>query len=168
MRTTLLLGQLVLSTAPWTGLLGLKFESNRPIETKSLHCPSGFITGIRVRYGRTRQEDRDLYDFKLKCGNRWTSWAGLWFKNEVEDKAWECPSKMYVTGMEVKRGRNEWSDRDTYDFKLQCSGVWQNFIGLKFGGLKESANKECPAGEGISGLKVYRGFLEWGDEDLYE
>ena len=50
---------------------------------------------------RTRQEDRDLYDFKLKCGNRWTSWSGLWFKNEVEDKEWECPSKMYVTGLEV-------------------------------------------------------------------
>ena len=51
--------------------------------------------------GRTRQEDRDLYDFKLKCGNRWTSWSGLWFSSEVEDKEWECPSKMYVTGMEV-------------------------------------------------------------------
>ena len=47
---------------------------------------------------RTRSEDRDLYDFKLKCGNRWTSWSGLWFKSEVEDKEWECPSKMYVTG----------------------------------------------------------------------
>ena len=117
------------------GMLGLEFASDRPTETKSLHCPSGFITGIRVRYGRrayaplaprmpcpapmqapdgrlphrsacaplhrTRSEDRDLYDFKLKCGNRWTSWSGLWFKSEVEDKEWECPSKMYVTGMEV-------------------------------------------------------------------
>ena len=116
------------------GMLGLEFASDRPTETKSLHCPSGFITGIRVRYGRracaplaprapcpapmpapdgrgargsrtlrsslrrTRSEDRDLYDFKLKCGNRWTSWSGLWFKSEVEDKEWECPSKMYVTG----------------------------------------------------------------------
>ena len=47
---------------------------------------------------------------------------GLWFKNEVEDKTWECPSKMYMTGVEVKRGRREIGDRDTYDFKLQCSG----------------------------------------------
>ena len=167
-RALALLAALAPAGAAWTGLMGLQFESNRPIETKSLHCPSGFITGVRIRYGRTRQEDRDLYDFKLKCGNRWTAWSGLWFKNEVEDKTWECPSKMYVTGFEVKRGRNDWSDRDTYDFKLQCSGVWQNYMGLKFGGLQESANKECPAGEGISGLKVYRGFLEWGDKDLYE
>ena len=128
----------------------------------------GFITGLRIRYGRTRQEDRDLYDFKLKCGTRWTSWSGLWFKNEVEDKTWECPSKMYVTGLEVKRGRSDWNDKDTYDFKLQCSGVWQSYMGMKFSGLQETHNKECPAGEGISGLKVYRGFLEWGDKDLYE
>lgn len=33
-------------------MLGLEFASDRPTETKSLHCPSGFITGIRVRYGR--------------------------------------------------------------------------------------------------------------------
>jgi len=80
----------------------------------------------------------------------------------------ECPSKMYVTGVEVKRGRSDWNDRDTYDFKLQCSGVWQSYMGMKFSGLQETHNKECPAGEGISGLKVYRGFLEWGDKDLYE
>ena len=43
----------------WTGVMGLTFDSNRPIESKSLHCPSGFLTGIRVKYGRTRQEDRD-------------------------------------------------------------------------------------------------------------
>jgi hypothetical protein len=154
--------------AGWTGLMGLTFESNRPVETKALYCPTGFITGIRVRYGRTKQEDRDLYDFKLKCGTRWTSWSGLWFKNEVEDKQWECPAKMYVTGMEVKRGRRDLTDRDTYDFKLQCSGVWQSYLGMKFHGHQEEAHKECPAGEGTSGLKVFRGFIEWGDKDLYE
>eukprot|EP00908_Phaeocystis_cordata_P019726 Transcript_31326.p1 GENE.Transcript_31326~~Transcript_31326.p1 ORF type:complete len:402 (-),score=195.63 Transcript_31326:109-1272(-) len=154
--------------AAWTGMLGLEFASDRPTETKSLHCPSGFITGIRVRYGRTRQEDRDLYDFKLKCGNRWTSWSGLWFKSEVEDKEWECPSKMYVTGMEVKRGRREFGDRDTYDFKLQCSGVWQSYLGMKYHGHQEEKRQECPNGEGTSGLKVFRGFVEWGDKDLYE
>jgi hypothetical protein len=115
---------------------------------------------------RTRQEDRDLYDFKLKCGNRWTSWSGLWFKSEVEDKEWECPSKMYVTGMEVKRGRREFGDRDTYDFKLQCSGVWQSYLGMKYHGHQEEKRQECPNGEGTSGLKVFRGFVEWGDKDL--
>ena len=154
--------------AAWTGLMGLTFESNRPIESKSLHCPSGFLTGLRVKYGRTRQEDRDLYDFKLKCGNRWTSWSGLWFKNEVEDKTMECPSKMYVTGVEVKRGRNDWQDRDTYDFKLQCSGVWQSYMGMRSSSKVEVASAECPSGEGTSGIKVYRGFVEWGDKDLYE
>lgn len=154
--------------AAWTGALGLTFESNRPVEAKSLFCPIGFITGIRVKYGRTREEDRDLYDFKLKCGMRWTSWSGLWFKNELEDKTYECPSKMYVTGMEVKRGRREFGDKDTYDFKLQCSGVWQDYMGMKFGGHQEQAGTECPSGEGTSGLKVFRGFVEWGDKDLYE
>jgi hypothetical protein len=154
--------------AAWTGALGLTFESNRPVEAKSLFCPIGFITGIRVKYGRTREEDRDLYDFKLKCGLRWTSWSGLWFKNEIEDKTYECPSKMYVTGMEVKRGRREFGDKDTYDFKLQCSGVWQEYMGMKFGGHQEQAGTECPSGEGTSGLKVFRGFVEWGDKDLYE
>ena len=121
---------------------------------------------------RTRQEDRDLYDFKLKCGNRWTSWSGLWFKNEVEDKEWECPSKMYVTGMEVrpcsalapacgcpvtavlsggvalqvKRGRRDFGDRDTYDFKLQCSGVWQSYMGMKFHGRAPCPIFPCRCG----------------------
>ena len=146
--------------AAWTGLMGLSFDSNRPIESKSLHCPSGFLTGIRVKYGRTRHEDRDLYDFKLKCGVRWTSWSGLWFKNEVEDKTIECPSKMYVTGIEVKRGRNDWSDRDTYDFKLQCSGVWQPYMGLTFSNQQNLASKECPPGTMAFGWRAYRGFVK--------
>ena len=75
---------------------------------------------------------------------------------------------MYMTGVEVKRGRREIGDRDTYDFKLQCSGVWQSFMGMKFGGLQEAAQKECPTGDGSSGIKVYRGFIDWGDKDLYE
>jgi len=159
---------MVCAHAGWTGILGLTFESDQPVEAKSLHCPTGFISGIRIKYGRTKQEDRDLYDFKLKCSNRWTSWSGLHFKSEVEDKTWECPAKQYMTGIEVKRGRREWGDRDTYDFKLQCSGVWQSFIGMKFSGEQENALTECPSGEGASGIKVFRGFVDWGDKDLYE
>ena len=33
---------------------------------------------------------------------------------------------------------------------------------------QEIAAAECPSGEGTSGIKVYRGFVEWGDKDLYE
>jgi hypothetical protein len=73
-----------------------------------------------------------------------------------------------VTGIEVKRGRNDWSDRDTYDFKLQCSGVWQSYLGMRSSKQVETAAAECPSGEGTSGLRVYRGFVEWGDKDLYE
>ena len=154
--------------AKWTGPLGLEFKSDRPIDAKQLHCPAGFITGLKIRYGRTGHEDRDLYDFKLRCGTRWTAWSGLFFKSEVEEKTVECPAKMYLTGLEVKRGRREFGDKDTYDFKLQCSGVWQPYMGMRFAGYQEHASAECPSGEGTSGLKVYRGFVEWGDKDLYE
>merc|ERR1719218_200507 len=33
---------------------------------------------------------------------------------------------------------------------------------------QETGAAECPSGEGTSGIKVYRGFVEWGDKDLYE
>ena len=33
---------------------------------------------------------------------------------------------------------------------------------------QEIGAAECPSGEGTSGIKVYRGFVEWGDKDLYE
>ena len=59
-----------------------------------------------------------------------------------------------MAAAQVKRGRREWGDKDTYDFKLQCSGVWQDFMGMKFGGQQEQAGTECPSGEGTSGLKV--------------
>jgi hypothetical protein len=46
--------------------------------------------------------------------------------------------------MEVKRGRREIGDRDTYDFKLQCSGVWQSYLGMKFYGLQEEQRQARP------------------------
>merc|ERR1719243_506399 len=96
-RVAALLALAAGSEAAWTGMLGLEFASDRPTETKSLHCPSGFITGMRVRYGRTRSEDRDLYDFKLKCGDRytydfkpqcsgvWQSYLGMKFSGHQEE-----------------------------------------------------------------------------------
>ena len=51
-----------------------------------------------------------------------------------------------MTGLEVKRGRREFGDVDTYDFKLQCSGMWQDYMGLPVLSEVQHASKECPAG----------------------
>ena len=56
------------------------------------------------------------------------------------------PAAAVRDGLEVKQGRKEFGDPDTYDFKLQCSGVWGEYMGLQFKGEKSSASKECPAG----------------------
>jgi len=37
---------------------------------------------------------------------------------------------------------------------------------MKYHGHQEEKRQECPNGEGTSGLKVFRGFVEWGDKDL--
>jgi len=153
----------------WTGRLGLKFESDTDIEQRSMHCPKGFITGLTVRHGRDPDDDVDTYDFKLKCGNsHWSAWSGMAFKGFKEEKAFECPMKMHMTGLEVKRGRREFGDVDTYDFKLQCSGVWQDYMGLGVLNEKQHASKECPPGTIAWAWKAYRGFVESGDRDYYE
>ena len=54
-------------------MLGLEFASDRPTETKSLHCPSGFITGIRVRYGRRAYAPLALST--LPCADASAGWA---------------------------------------------------------------------------------------------
>ena len=154
--------------AEWTGLLGLTFESDRPVEQRAMHCPSGYITGLQVRHGRNSKDDTDMYDFKLKCGGRWGPWSGLPFTHFKEEKTAECPIKMHMTGLEVKRGRKELGDVDTYDFKIQCSGVWMPYLGLPFGSEKQVAAKECPAGMMAWGWRAYRGFVKKGDKDFYE
>ena len=50
----------------WTGLLGLNFDSDVPIEQRAMSCPSGYITGLTVRHGRNSKTDQDMYDFRLK------------------------------------------------------------------------------------------------------
>ena len=55
------------------GMLGLEFASDRPTETKSLHCPSGFITGIRVRYGR-RALRTSRAEHALPCTDASAGW----------------------------------------------------------------------------------------------
>lgn len=57
---------------------------------------------------------------------------------------------------------------DTYDFKLQCSGVWQSYMDLTFSGEKLKASKECPAGTMAFGWRSFRGFVRKGDRDSYE
>lgn len=101
-----------------------------------------------------------MYDFKLKCGGRWGPWSGMTFSSYKEEKAQECPLKMHMTGLEVKQGRKEIGDVDTYDFKLQCSGVWQPYMGLTFSNQQNLASKECPPGTMAFGWRAYRGFVK--------
>eukprot|EP00900_Chrysochromulina_parva_P026041 jgi/Chrpa1/8070/Chrysochromulina_OHIO_Genome00000199-RA len=155
-------------SATWTGLMGLTFESDVPVERRAMHCPSGYITGLQVRHGRDSKADTDMYDFKLKCGGRWGPWSGMTFSSYKEEKAQECPLKMHMTGLEVKQGRKEIGDVDTYDFKLQCSGVWQPYMGLTFSNQQNLASKECPPGTMAFGWRAYRGFVKRGDRDFYE
>ena len=95
---------LPLARAEWTGILGLNFESDGgKVDQRAMQCPSGFITGLTVRHGRDEKDDLDMYDFKLRCGDRWGAWSGMPFKSFKEEKATECPMKMHVTGLEVKQ-----------------------------------------------------------------
>jgi hypothetical protein len=90
----------------WTGILGLNFESDgNKVDQRAMQCPSGFITGVSVRHGRDDDDDTDLYDFKLRCGDRWSAWSGMPFKKLKQEKSAECPMKMHVTGLEVKQVR---------------------------------------------------------------
>ena len=66
------------------------------------------------------------------------------------------------------QGRREFGDVDTYDFKLQCSGVWQEYMDLSFSGEKAKGARECPAGTMAFGWRSYRGFVKRGDRDSYE
>lgn len=160
------------ASAEWTGLLGLAFESDVPVERRAMHCPNGYITGLQVRRGRNEKKDTDYYDFKLKCGSRWGPWSGMSFDGAREEKAQECPLKMHMTGLEVRQGRAGehigGGDIDTYDFKLQCSGVWQPYMGLELHNQKSLASKECPSGTMARGWRAYRGFVKRGDRDYYE
>lgn len=156
--------------AEWSGILGLPFESDKPVEQRAMHCHSGYITGMQVRRGRNNKDDTDFYDFKLKCGSRWGPWSGMSYEadSHKEEKSFECPMKMHLTGLEVKQGRKEIGDVDSYDFKFQCSGIWQSYLGLSFSSEKAKASKECPAGMMAYGWRAYRGFVRRGDRDYYE
>ena len=50
-----------------------------------------------------------------------------------------------------------------------CGKTWADQpLGLAFDGLRETRSATCPAGAAIAGLRVHRGFQDWGDLDTYE
>lgn len=143
-------------------------------ESKEMRCPAGTkMSGLQVRYARLEEGDRDLYDFRPRCGHLWQQWLGLSFpEGEVDREQVEagvCVGGASTTGIQVMRGRNERRDLDYYNFKLRCGKVWaEQPLGLAFDGLRETRSATCPASSAIAGLRVHRGFQDWGDVDTYE
>ena len=139
-------------------------------ESREMRCPAGQkLTGLHVRYGRLEHSDRDLYDFRPRCGATWESWLGMKFPSQSEADHFEqegavCPIGQSVTGIQVMRGRNDRRDWDYYNFKLRCNKQWADVpLGLAFDGLRETRSATCPSGAAIAGLRVHRGFQDWGD-----
>lgn len=69
----------------------------------SIYLP---LTGMQVRasMGRLKGNDRDFYDFKLRCGIRWNiQWMGLRFESMATSQtdASVCPGGTPVTGIQV-------------------------------------------------------------------
>ena len=132
------------------------------------------MTGLQVRYGRLEHGDRDLYDFRPRCGESWQPWLGMKFPKEGEAdrlqvEAGVCTAGASVTGIQVMRGRDEWADTDYFNFRLRCAKSWlEQPLGLAFNGLRETRSATCPSGAAIAGLRVHRGFQDWGDMDTYE
>ena len=60
---------------------GNKAVDTAHCESHETHCPgSAALTGLEVRFGRAEKTDRDLYDFKVRCGPAWQwNWMGLKF-----------------------------------------------------------------------------------------
>ena len=144
-------------------------------ESREMRCGAGSkMTGLQVRYGRMEHGDRDLYDFRPRCGESWQPWLGMKFPREGEAdrlqvEAGVCTAGASVTGIQVMRGRDEWADTDYFNFRLRCAKSWlEQPLGLAFNGLRETRSATCPSGAAIAGLRVHRGFQDWGDMDTYE
>ena len=165
-------------------------------ESKEMRCAADTkITGLQVRYARLEQGDRDLYDFKPRCGTTWQSWVcmklrtfgdrpadlilrtynhttitqlGMRFPRDSDHAMAEaaiCPDGISMTGVQVSRGRNDRRDWDYYNFKLRCGKHWAEPMGLAFDGLRETRSATCQSGSWVAGLRVHRGFQDWGDLD---
>ena len=158
----------------WLGGRGGR-QRNAHCETKEMSCPPGVaVTGLQVRSGHVRKGgNRELYDFKLRCGEAWLpNWLGLRFdiKEELNEAAGMCRTGGDISGVQVMRGRGESTTgaRDYYMFKLRCGREWREVVGLPFDRLRETRSATCPSGRSVSGVRVHRGFQDWGSVDTYE
>lgn len=144
-------------------------------ESRETACPAGLAaTGMQVKFGHMRKGgNRELYDFRLRCGRSWqSSWLGLRFDvMRQEDVAAEiCADGTDLTGVQVMHGRSSGaSSRDYYTFKLRCARQWhERALGLPFDALKETRSATCPHGRSVSGVRVHRGYQDFGSIDTYE
>ena len=86
---------------------------------------------------------------------------------EAEHAAGVCQAGTDMTGVQVMRGRS--SGRDYYTFKLRCARKWnEHALGLPFDALRETRSATCPHGRSMSGVRVHRGFQDFGSVDTYE
>ena len=78
-----------------------------------------------------------------------------------------CARGEELTGVQVMRGRGR--NRDYYNFKLRCDRNWLSKpLGLPFDKLKETRSPSCPMGRAVGGLRVHRGYQDFGSYDTYE
>ena len=92
-------------------------------ESREMRCAVGQkLTGLQVRYARLERGDRDLYDFRPRCGTAWQAWLGLRFPDagadHMQSEAAIChDAGASVTGVQVMRGRNDRRDQDYYAYQ---------------------------------------------------
>eukprot|EP00316_Scyphosphaera_apsteinii_P005956 CAMPEP_0119319322 /NCGR_PEP_ID=MMETSP1333-20130426/49096_1 /TAXON_ID=418940 /ORGANISM="Scyphosphaera apsteinii, Strain RCC1455" /LENGTH=276 /DNA_ID=CAMNT_0007325701 /DNA_START=33 /DNA_END=863 /DNA_ORIENTATION=+ len=149
-------------------------RSDSHCESKEQLCSMGELTGLRVRNaaGEVGGSDRDFYDFDLQCGRAWTGWLGMRLDSSmtghVQTETALCRPGLVVTGVQVLRGRDNHKDRDYLNFRLKCGSEWGSPLGLAFDHLRETRQATCPRGFHADGVRVHRGFQDWGDLDTYE
>jgi hypothetical protein len=162
----------IASVFAWaSSLFGLRPHTGAVCESQEMRCPGATsVTALQVHFGRDDQYDRDYYDFKLRCGTAWQRYLGLRFESPdlEQEETVLCPGVKPASGVQVLRGRNRHGDQDFYGFKLRCAAAWQPLLGLAFDGHQETRTSTCPRGRVMRGLRVHRGFQDWGDRDSYE
>jgi hypothetical protein len=52
-----------------------------------------------------------------------------------------------------------------YNYKLRCGRDWVDVLGLSFAALRETRSATCPHARPIGGIRVHRGFQDWGSID---